>query len=67
MDDEGPPEKKLLDAFKTWRGEIKVNRHIAAGMAVLYEGTLWCGGEKDRQYLINLIRTAPNPGEPVDH
>lgn len=46
--------KKPLAEWAGWRGAIDINRHIAAGMAVEWEGKLWCGSESDRQTLLAL-------------
>ncbi len=47
--------KKPLAEWAHWRGAIDVNPHIRAGLAVPWEGKLWCGSEADRTKLNELI------------
>ena len=52
--------KKPLSDWASWRGEVKVNKHLrntlAPGQGLLWEGSVWVGSDEDREQLEQLIR-----------
>lgn len=50
-----PSTKKPLPEHAGWRGEVAVNPWLQHGMALEWEGKLWCGTEADRAEMLRLI------------
>ncbi len=55
MSDYETETRKKLEAWATFRGELKINRFVREGHAVLWEGALWLHNEADRKQLIDII------------
>ena len=49
------PDKKPLAEWKHWRGDLAINKHLPEGLAVEWNGKLWCGTLADMKKIEQLI------------